>query len=90
VWYWSNHGGPKGRKPPWPEVVFWIAVLGVADVGIVLTLPTDLPGRIFLVAVSIVGWAWFFTSPARKRRRESRRAMDDQPQCVTPPQGGDP
>jgi hypothetical protein len=60
-------------------VVLWIAILGVADVGIVLTLPTDLPGRIFLFAVSIVGWAWVFTPPARKRRRESR-AMDDQRQ----------
>ena len=89
-WYWNIHGGPRGRKPHWLEVVLWIAILGVADVGIVLTLPTDLPGRIFLVAVSIVGWAWLLTPLARKRRRASRRAMDDRSRWVAPPQEGDP
>lgn len=84
MWYWGNHGGPKGRNPHWLEPVFWVVFLGSVTVAAALTIPTDRIGRMFLVAVTTIGWAWVLIAPVRRRRRESRRAKS-----VAPPQERD-
>jgi hypothetical protein len=78
VWYWSRHGALTGRHVPWLEVLLWVAILGVGTAGIVLTVPMDLAGRIFLVTVSTVGLAWIFVPLMMRFRRNSsqRRPAD--------------
>lgn len=61
--------GREGRGPRWFEVVLWVAILGGANVGLLLSLDTDLPGRVFLVVASVAGWTWFLTGASRRSRR---------------------